>query len=107
MERKMAGAALLLEFKLTVLIDAVPADLAERAEDGRNRLLLFLTFAMLDGGGAAETAVRFNADHRGVAFEVDPVTPRFLFVPRLQVLLAERCENFGDGTGGFFFRELD
>jgi hypothetical protein len=45
------------ELELAVVIDAVPADLAEGAEDRRNRLLLFFALTVFDGGGAAETAV--------------------------------------------------
>jgi hypothetical protein len=41
-----------------------------------------------------------DADDGVVAFEVDPVAPRFGFVAGIQVFLAKRGEHFDEVLGG-------
>ena len=47
---------------LAIVVDAVPAERAEGAEDGRDGLAILLPLAVFDGGGTAEAAGAFDAD---------------------------------------------
>ena len=95
------------ERKLSVIVDAMPAEAAECPENGSDGLAIFFSVTMLDRGGTAESPVRLDADDGGVALQIDPVPPGLGFVTWFEVFLAQCGEHLLDGGGWFGFGKLD
>ena len=81
----------------------MPAEFAEGAENRGDRFSLFLVLAVLEGGGMGDGmgdgTREFDTDDGAETVDVNPVAPGLGFVVWFEMLLAERFQNLGDGTG--------
>lgn len=88
-------------------IHSLPTEGGEGFEDGGAGFVFLFILCMFDGGRAGESADRFDADDGSIAFDVDPVTPGFRFMPGFEFDLAKCGKNFAHCVGRFGFGESD